>query len=191
MKTIKILALLLIAGFVVTSCSEDDDEGTPKQMTDTFVFKGDIVGTKNVSGNYDLPLLTLSTVIGSEAASDLKSAELQIAECFVEIEGLAAFEEDLGETVVLEDFSVTVGDNNTVLLGDCKVEPSTTTEFASDVELSTSKYLGIATDVFNALKSKKSVTVNVSFTPSHSIVEDDTIVIRIGFGGVYNYVVYE
>lgn len=179
-----------MAVLVVTSCSEDDNEGIPKQMTDTFVFEGDIVGTKNVSGNYNLPLLTLSTVIGSEAANNLKSAELQIAECFVEVEGLGALQESLGETIVLQDFTVTIGNNNAVLLGDCMVEPATTTEFASDVELSTTKYIKIATDVFNALKSSGSVTIHVAFTPSHSIVETDDVVIKIGFGGVYNYVVY-
>nr|WP_321358132.1 hypothetical protein [uncultured Draconibacterium sp.] len=187
----KILVLLLMAGLIVTSCSKDDKEGTPRQMTDTFVFEGEIVGTKNVSGNYNLPLLTLAEVIGSEAANDLKSAELQIGECFVEVEGLGALQESLGETIVLKDFTVTIGNNNAVLLGDCKVEPATTTEFASDVELSTTKYIKIATDVFNALKSKRSVTVHVAFTPSHSIVETDDVMIKIGFGGVYNYVVYE
>lgn len=190
MKTMKIFALLLMVGLLITSCG-DDDEGTPKQMNSTYEFEGKIVGTGDVSGNYDLPTLTLSTVIGSAVADNLTSAELQIAECYVEVEGLGVLQESLGETIILKDFTVTVGNNNAVLLGDCKVEPAVVTEFASDVELSTTKYINVATDVFNALKTSKTVTVNVAFTPSHSIIESDDVVIKIGFGGVYNYVVYE
>ncbi|PIF06674.1 MAG: hypothetical protein CSA36_00315 [Draconibacterium sp.] len=191
MKTIKIFALLLLAGVLVSSCKKKE-EGTPRQMINKYEYTGGIRGTEDVSGTYTLPTLNLSTVIGVTPAENLTSAELQNADCYFIIEGLSALETSLETPVVLEDFKVTVGGGAPISLGDCKVNPSTANEFASDTKLSTKKFLDVSTAVFNSLKSSsRSATVSVSFKPSVKIEPSDNVNLKIGFGGVYTYLEYQ
>lgn len=192
MKTTKIFALFLGAALLITSC-KDDDKGTPKQTTKTFEYSGILRGSKDILGTATkLPVIHLSEIIGADQAGNLTSAAMQNGDCYIAINGLTDLEQARGETVVLKNFTISIGKGASIVLGDCKVNPAAATEFASDTEQSTQKYLNIVSQVFNALTTgNKTAQLTVSFTPSVDITEDDNIRLKIGIGGTYYYVEYE
>lgn len=191
MKTFNILTILLIAVTLFTSC-EDEEEGTPRQITKTYTYSQNIRGSEGVKGELPLPNLTLADVIGAQPASNLRDAELQLADSYLEISGLNQIEHPDTVAVVLEDFTIKVGTLQGVNIGDCSTDPQGINEFASDVEQSTNKIITLIETIFTDITSgDKTTQISVSFTPNVDITSSDNVQLKISFGGTYNYVVFE
>lgn len=192
MKTLKFFGLLLIATTILSSCKEDEDEGTPAQITKTYEYSQILRGSKDINGTItDFPVLTLANVIGEDAAKNFKSAEMQIASCYIEIDGLDQITAPDG-VATLKNFTVQIGSHPAIVLGDCKVQPQSQNEFGSDVSQSTAKFINIVTNIFTDLTSgSKSAQVKVSFTPNIDISASSNLRIKIVIGGTYHYVVFE
>lgn len=191
MKTLKLFGLLVITATLLASCKKED-EGTPTQITKTYEYSQILRGSKDINGTItDFPILTLANVIGEDAAKNFKSAEMQIASCYIEIDGLDQITAPDG-VATLKNFTVQVGSHPAILLGDCKVQPQAQNEFGSDVAQSTTKFISIVTNVFTDLTSgSKSAQVKVSFTPNVDISASSNLRIKIVIGGTYHYVVFD
>lgn len=191
MKTFKLLGMLLIAATIFSSCKKED-EGTPSQITKTYEYSQILRGSKDINGTItDLPILTLANVIGEDAAKNFKSAEMQIASCYIVIDGLDQITAPDG-AATLKNFTVQVGSHPAILLGDCKVQPQLQNEFGSEVAQSTTKFINIITEIFTDLTSgSKSAQIKVSFTPNVDISAANNLRIKIVIGGTYHYVVYD
>jgi len=187
MKTHILLTLLLIPFLLFVSC-KDDDEGTPRQMTKTYTYSQNLRGSAGVKGELPLPDLRLVDVIGTEPASTLRDAELQLAESHLEISGLNQLAAADTGTVILEDFTIRIGNRSAINLGNCSTDPQGVNEFASDVQLSTNQMINIIQNVFADLTSgSKNAKISVSFTPSVDITTADNLQLNIHFGGIYHY----
>ena len=191
MKTLKLIGVLLIAATILSSCKKDD-EGTPSQITKTYEYSQILRGSKDINGTItDFPILTLANVIGEDAARNFKSAEMQMASCYIEIDGLDQIAAPDG-VATLKNFTVQVGSHPAIVLGDCKVQPQSQNEFGSDVSQSTAKFINIVTNIFTDLTSgSKSAQVKVSFTPNVDISASNNLRIKIVIGGTYHYVVFD
>ncbi|HCE57392.1 MAG TPA: hypothetical protein DER09_06190 [Prolixibacteraceae bacterium] len=191
MKTLKIFSLILLVAALFTSC-EKEDEGTPSQVTKTYEYSQILRGSKDINGTItDFPILTLANIIGEDAAKNFKSAEMQIASCYIEIDGLDQITAPSG-VATLKDFTVQIGTHPAIVLGDCKVQPQLQNEFGSDVSQSTAKFINIVTNIFTDLTSgNKSAQIKVSFNPNVDIPASSNLRIKIVVSGTYHYVVFE
>lgn len=191
MKTSKLIGVLLIAATFLSSCKKED-EGTPSQITKTYEYSQILRGLKDINGTItDFPILTLANVIGEDAAKNFKSADMQIASCYIEIDGLDQITAPDG-VATLKNFTVQIGSHPATVLGDCKVQPQSQNEFGSDVSQSTAKFINIVTNIFTDLTSgSKSAQIKVSFTPNVDISASNNLRIKIVIGGTYHYVVFE
>ena len=191
MKTFRIFIILLIAATLFVSC-EDEDEGSPQQITKTYTYSQNIRGSEGVRGELPLPNLNLADVIGTQPANNIRNAELQLADSYLEISGLDQIERPDTVEIILEDFTIKVGERPGVNLGDCSTDPQRINEFASDVEQSTNKIISLIQNIFTDMTSgSKSAKITVSFTPNVSITSSDNVQLVISFGGTYNYVEFE
>lgn len=191
MKTLKIFSLLLLVIALFTSCKKED-EGTPSQVTKSYEYIQILRGSKDINGTItDFPILTLANIIGEDAAKNFKSAEMQIASCYIEIDGLDQITAPNG-VATLKDFTVQIGTHPAIVLGDCKVQPQLQNEFGSDVSQSTAKFINIVTNIFSDITSgNKSAQVKVSFNPNVDISASSNLRIKIVISGTYHYVVFE
>jgi hypothetical protein len=191
MKTINFFAMLFIAAILVSSCKKED-EGTPKQMTKTHTFSQVLVGTAGVKGELPAFQIKLTEIIGADPAKNLETAEMQLANSYLEVSGLNQLEAPEGEAVELGDFTIKVGTRPGVNLGTCSTDPQGTNEFAADEQQSTNEILGILQNVFADLTTgSKNSSITVSFTPNVSITSADNVQLKIFIGGTYHYVVFE
>ena len=191
MKTFNIFTILLIAVTLFTSC-EDEEEGTPRQITKTYTYSQNIRGSEGVKGELPLPNLNLADVIGTQPATNLRTAELQLADSYLVISGLSQMEHPDTVAVVLEDFTIKVGERTGVNLGDCSTDPQEIDEFASDTEQSTNQVISLIQNIFSDMTSgSKSAKITVSFTPNVGITSSDNVQLEISFGGTYNYLVFD
>lgn len=191
MKTINFFAMLFIAAILVSSCKKED-EGTPKQMTKTHTFSQVLVGTAGVKGELPASQIKLTEIIGADPAKNLETAEMQLANSYLEVSGLNQLEAPEGEAVELGDFTIKVGTRPGVNLGTCSTDPQGTNEFAADEQQSTNEIIGILQNVFADLTTgSKNSSITVSFTPNVSITSADNVQLKIFIGGTYHYVVFE
>lgn len=183
--------MLFIAAILVSSCKKED-EGTPKQMTKTHTFSQVLVGTAGVKGELPASQIKLTEIIGADPAKNLETAEMQLANSYLEVSGLNQLEAPEGEAVELGDFTIKVGTRPGVNLGTCSTDPQGTNEFAADEQQSTNEILGILQNVFADLTTgSKNSSITVSFTPNLSITSADNVQLKISIGGTYHYVVFE
>ncbi|MFV0590147.1 MAG: hypothetical protein ACK5M7_02065 [Draconibacterium sp.] len=192
MKAINLVGLLVVGVVLLSSCKKDDN-GTPQQVTKTYVYTESIRGSQDISGTMsNLSPVTLSAIIGTDPANNFKSGEMQVANCYLEIDGLGNLSVPEGSEVVLQDFTIQVGSNAAVNLGDCKITPQGQNEFASDTPQSTSSFIKVITNIFDGVTSgSKSASLVVSFTPNVDIATSDNVKLKIAIGGTYHYVVHE
>ncbi len=190
MKTFNIFSIFLIAVTFFTSCEKE--EGTERQITKTYTYSQNIRGSEGVKGEQSLPTLSLADVIGIEPARNLESADMQLADSYLEISGLNQLESPDTVAVVLEDFTIKVGSRQGVNIGDCTTDPQTANEFAPDVEQSTNEIINLIRNIFTDMTSgNKSAQITVSFTPNVSITADDNVQLNISVGGTYNFLEFE
>ena len=191
MKTLKFFTILLMAGMLIASC-EKEDEGTPRQITKSYTYNQNLRGSEGVKGELSLSNLILADIIGTDPAKNLKNAELQLADSYLEISGLNQIESPDTVAVVLEDFTIKVGARPGVNLGDCSTDPQEINEFAPDVQLSTNKIINLIQNVFTDVTTgSKTTMITVSFTPNVGITSSDNVQLKIAFGGTYYYVEFE
>lgn len=191
MKTIKFLILFVITGLLITSC-EEEDNGTPQQVTKTYTYSENIRGSVGVMGTLELPELNLSDVIGTEAANNFKNAEMQLADSYLEISGLNQLEASDTIVVVLEDFTIKVGSRQGVNLGNFSTDPQEVNEYPSDEELSTNTIVNLIQNIFTDVTTgNKNAKITVSFTPNVDITSSNNVQLKITFGGKYNYLVFQ
>jgi hypothetical protein len=191
MKTLNFFATILIAVLLITSC-KDEEDGTPRQITKSYTFSQNLIGTAGVKGELPASSLLLADIIGTEPAKNFENAEMQLANSYLEVSGLSQIDSPDTVAVVLEDFTIKIGSRQAVNLGDCSTDPQGTNEFAADVQQSTNQIIGIIQNLFADVTSgSKSSTVTVSFTPSVSISSSDNVQLVIVVGGTYHYVELE
>ncbi len=191
MKTIYFLTMLLLPAMVVVSC-KDDEEGTSRQLTQTYTYNENIRGSAGVRGELVLSELNLADVIGSDPAKNLTKAELQLASSHLEISGLSQIESTDTVAIVLEDFTIKVGTRPAVNLGDCTTDPQGNNEFGSDMQLSTNQIISLIQNFFTDLTTgSKRARITVSFTPNVDITTTDNLELKIYFGGIYHYVTFD
>lgn len=191
MKTQKLLGLLIIVSMMMSSCTKKET-GTQKQMTKTYTYSQVLRGSMDVRGTINLDLLTLTEILGDVPASNFDNGEMQIASCYIEIDGIDQLTVPEGVSATLRDFTIQVGSHSEVQLGDCKVDPSLSTEFASEIPQSTNTFIRVVTDLFSDLTSgSKTAQVKVTFNPNVDIVTADNIRLKITVGGTYYYTVFE
>ncbi len=184
-------ALFLFTVILFTSC-KDEDNGTPRQITKSYTYSQNIRGSEGVKGELPLPDLDLNDVVETDVANNLTSAQLQLADSYLEIAGLDQIESPDTVAVVLEDFTIKVGTRQGVNLGDVSTNAQGTNEIASDVQHSTNEVVNLIQNIFSDLTSKsKKAKITVSFTPNAGIAASDNVQLKIHFGGVYHYVTFE
>ncbi len=188
MKTNILFSMLLIAVIFVTSCKEEE-EGTPRQITQSHTYSENIRGTTGVKGELPLADLNLTDIIDAEIANNLTNAELQLADSYLEISGLDQVDSPDTVAVVLEDFTIKVGTRAGVNLGDVSTNAQGTNELASDVQHSTNQIISLIQNVFADVTSEsKRARITVSFTPNVDITSSENVQLEIHFGGRYHYV---
>lgn len=191
MKTINFFALLLTAAILISSCKKEE-EGTPKQLTKTYTFSQNLVGTAEVKGELPASEIKLTDIIGADPAKNLKNAEIQVAESKLMVSGLSQLEAPEGEAVTLKNFTLKIGKRPAVNLGTCSTDPQGQNEFPADSQQSKNQMVNLIQGVFADLTTgSKSTSVTVSFTPNVSITHADNVQLKISFGGTYHYVVFE
>jgi hypothetical protein len=191
MKTLNFLAIVLITSILITSCKEEEN-GTARQTTNTFTYSQDLRGSVGVKGELPLTELNLAYIIGTEPASNLTNAELQLANTYLEISGLNQITPPDSGAVVLEDFTIKVGSRQGVNLGNCSTDPQAVNEFAAGVQQSTNTIISLIQNVFNDVTSdNKNAKITVSFTPNVDISSSDNVLLKISFGGTYYYMEFE
>ncbi|HKL31729.1 MAG TPA: hypothetical protein VJ919_04300 [Tangfeifania sp.] len=191
MKTLNIFALFFIAVLLIASC-EEEDEGTPRQITKTYTYSQNIRGSAGVRGELPSSELNLADIIDAEAARNLQNAEMQLADSYLEITGLNQLEVPDTVAVVLEDFTIKVGSRQGVNIGDCTTDPQAPNEFAAGVQQSTNTVINLIRNIFTDVTSgSKSAEITVSFTPSVNITSADNVQLNISIGGTYNYIVFD
>lgn len=187
MKTFNLFAMLFIAVMLFTSCKKEE-EGTPRQINKTYTYTQNIRGTMGVKGELPPGALTLADIIGVEPAKNFQYAEMQLANSKLQISGLTDMASDLGEVIVLEDFTIKVGSRPGVNLGDCSTDPQGINEFAADIQQSTNAIVNLINDIFTDVTSgSKSSTITISFTPNVDIATAENIQLKISIGGTYHY----
>ena len=192
MKTHNFFTLLLIAVVILVSSCKDEDEGTPRQITETYIYSQNIRGSAGVSGELPLPDLNLADVIGTDIADNLTNAELQLADSYLEISGLNQVESPDTVAVILENFTIKVGTRPGINLGDVSTDAQGTNELASDVQHSTNQIINLIQNIFaDVTSSSKRARITVSFTPNTSITTSDNVQLIINFGGRYHYVTFD
>ncbi len=191
MKSFNFFAILLVAVVIFTSCKEED-KGTPRQTTETYSYTQNLRGSAGVKGELPLPNLLLADVVGADVAKNLESAELQLADTYLEISGLNQIESPDTVAVVLKDFTIKVGTRTPVVLGDCSTDPQGINEFAADIQHSTNKVVNLIQSIFTDITTGgKNTQITVSFTPNVDITSSDNVQLIIYFGGVYHYVTFD
>lgn len=191
MKTFNFISILLIAAMLVISCN-DDEGGTPRQITETHTYSQNIRGSEGVKGELPLPDLNLTDIIEPDVADKLTNAQLQLADSYLEISGLDQVESPDTVAVVLENFTIKIGSREGVNLGDFSTDPQGTNELPSDRQLSTNQIVNLVQDIFSDVtSSSKRARITVSFTPNADIDSSDSVQLNIHFGGIYNYVEVE
>lgn len=191
MKTYNIFNILLIVSMLVMSC-KDEEQGTPRQLTDTYTYSQNLRGSEGVKGELTLDALNLAEIIGTDPANNLTNAELQLADTYLEISGLNQIESPDTVAVVLKDFTIKIGNRPAVNLGDCSTDPQTANEFAPDVPQSTNQIINIIQNLFTDVTTgSKRANITVSFTPSVGITSADNVELLISFAGTYYYVEFE
>ncbi len=191
MKTLNIFALFFIAVLLIASC-EEEDEGTPRQITKTYTYSQNIRGSAGVRGELPSSELNLADIIDAEAARNLQNAEMQLADSYLKITGLNQLEVPDTVVVVLEDFTIKVGSRQGVNIGDCTTDPQAPNEFAAGVQQSTNTVINLIRNIFTDVTSgSKSAEITVSFTPSVNITSADNVQLNISIGGTYNYIVFD
>lgn len=192
MKTLHFFAIISIAAILLSSCKKEEDEGTPRQTTKTFTHSQNIRGSAGIKGELPPSVLSLSDIIGTEAASNFKNGEMQLASSHLEISGLNQIEAPEGEAVILENFTIKVGSRQAVNLGNCSTDPQGLNDFSSDVQQSTNEIISIIQNIFTDITSgNKSSSITISFTPNVDILSSDNVQLKISIGGTYHYVVFE
>jgi len=187
MKVLNKILLLIFIYSSFVSCSSDDDKflTTPKQVTETYVFKVPIRGFQGRLGiEKEFPPIRLVDIIGDEASRNLVSAEMQIADCFFEIRGL----KDLDNNSVLKDFSIQIEGKSAVNFGNCTPKPSLATDFESDRRQSVPKFSNFIKSIFDTYTSRaRSANLILSYTPTVDILVEDKVELLITITGTYTY----
>ncbi len=191
MKTYTIFAILLIPVIFFLSCS-DDEEGTPRQITEEHTYSQNLRGSEGVKGELPLPDLNLTDIIEPDVADKLTNSQLQLADSYLEISGLDQVESPDTVAVVLEDFTIKVGTREGVNLGNFSTDPQGTNELPAGRQLSTNQIVNLIQDIFSDVtSSSKRARITVSFTPNADIDSSDSVQLNIHFGGIYHYVEIE
>ena len=188
MKILNKILLLIFAFFSLVSCGDDDKfVTTPKQVTETYVFKVPIRGFQGRLGiEKEFPPIRLADIIGDEASRNLVGAEMQIAKCYLEIVGL----KDLDNNPILKDFTIQIEGKgkSEVNFGNCTSKPSLLTDFESDESQSTLKFSNFIKSIFDTYTGKaRSANLILSYTPTEDIFVEDKVELRITITGTYTY----
>ena len=192
MKAINFFAILLITAILISSCSKEEERGTPKQITKTHTFSLNLKGTSGVKGELPAAQIKLTDIIGADPAKNLENAEIQNAEARLIVSGLNQLEAPEGEAITLKDFTVKVGTRPGVNLGTCSTDPQGQNEFPADIQQSTNTVGTIVQNIFTDITAgSKSSSITVSFTPNVSITPADNVQLGISIGGTYHYVVFD
>jgi|GEM_PF-5539306 len=190
MKTHYFIPVLLIAVLLVASC-KDEEDGTQRQVTESYTYEQNLRGSAGVRGELPLPELKLTDVVGADTAKNLTNAQLQLADTYLEISGLNEVESDT-VVVILEDFTIKVGTRPGVNLGDFSTDPQGVNELASDIQYSTNEVVNLIQNIFSEITSgSKRTNITVSFMPNVDITAADNVQLRIHFGGIYHYLEFE
>lgn len=189
MKAYSFLSIFLISAVLVISC-KDEAEREPRQVTKSYTYSQNLRGSEGVRGELPLSDLNLSDILGADTVSNLTRAEIQLADTYLEISGLNQVDSPDTVAVVLEDFTIKIGNRQEINLGNFSTDPQGTNEFASDVQYSTNQVVNLIQGIFSEITSeRKRTNINVSFTPNVDITSADNVQLIIHFGGIYHFVV--
>ncbi len=186
----KILWFIFISSLLI-SCGDEGEKyvATPHQVTETYVFRAPIRGFQGRLGiENELEPIRLADIIGEQASQNLVNAEMQIADCYLEVRGLKSME----NTPVLKDFTIQVEGRAGVNFGNCTAKPSLATDFESDRRQSipkVSNFIKLIFDTYTGTTAKRANIV-MSFTPTQDIFVEDNVELIITITGTYTYNTY-
>jgi hypothetical protein len=187
MKTHYFIPVLFIAILLISSCKSKED-GTQRQVTESYTYEQNLRGSAGVKGELPLPELRLADVIEADVAQNLTNAQIQLANSYLEVSGLNQVEPDT-VVVVLEDFTIQVGTRPPVNLGNFSTNPQGLNELGSDVQYSTNQVVNLIQNIFSEITTgNKRTNITVSFMPNVDITAADNVQLKIHFGGIYHYV---
>lgn len=183
------IAITLMSVFFI-SCGDDDNNPgptpTPQKKTEVFNKSKVLRGFADSHVSTEAFTIYLSDIIGEDAAHNFVSGERQLAECYIEVNGLR----DKEPETILKDFSLKLNDNAPVVFGDCRANANNVNEFESDTKQSTQKVADFIQSVFESYTgSTKKAIIEVSFTPTQDITTED-VSLKLVIKGDYIYNTY-
>ena len=190
MKTIFKMLFFVLLPFVFASCGDDKPTPVKRKITKESIFEIPIQGIKGMFGTHkQIPLIRLSDIIGEEAAKNILQAEIQKADCYLEVRGL----KDLEKTTTLEDFTIQIEGKSAVNLGNCSSSSSLgINDFESDRKQSTDKFLNLIKAIVDTYThGKKSAYFTLSFMPTEHISLDEDVKLYIVITADYTYNSYQ
>ena len=189
MKALKKILSLIFISSLFLACGDNGDNYTavPKQVTETHVFR---IPIRGFAGQFvtekELKPIALADIIGEDAARNLVRAEMQVADCYLEIRGLKNMENN----PVLKDFTLEVGKTK-INFGNCTTKPSLAIDFESDRRQSTTKFSSFIKAVFDTYTGKaRRANLIMQFTPTEDIFVQDNVELVITITGTYSYNIY-
>ncbi|MDR0864411.1 MAG: hypothetical protein LBO74_05700 [Candidatus Symbiothrix sp.] len=185
MKTLsKFLALAFIAVFSF-SCGSDDPTPTAHSDQKSKTWTLPLKGYANDKATLELTF-ALKDVLGDVDAKNFTSGTVQNSGTYIEVTGLKN-----KANVVLNDFTLQVGNSTPVNFGKCTATP-TGADFGSDVQQSDDKVVNFLKPIFTAYTSKgQTATLAVSFTPTGDITPTDNVKLNVVINGKYNWNTYD
>ena len=190
MKTIfKVLSFVLLSS-VFASCGDDKPTPVQRKITKEYIFTAPIQGFKgNLVFVEDLTPIRLSDIIGSEAAKNIVRAEIQSAECYMEVRGL----KKMSPSPALANFTIKISEKNKEFnFGNCAPILDLATDFESDRKQSISKVLDLIKATLNTYThSNKSAHLILSYKPTENILPKDSVNLHIVITADYIYNTYQ
>ncbi|WP_080902681.1 hypothetical protein [Parabacteroides sp. Marseille-P3160] len=184
-----ILGLLLVLMFTLASCGGDDKKvALPVSKEIPYMITIEVAG---IEGTTTPPLVnvTLDSIIGKENARNLSPANeqnFQRGKSYFGVYGL----KNVSESAILQNFTITIGNNTPVNLGSCSPSGITGIGFLSETDLSDDKYTNIIKALFDELIVKKSSTVKISYDANQDISRDQKVLFKLYLNGIYKYNTY-
>ena len=187
--TFKVLFFIFLSA-VFTSCGDDKPTPVQRKITKESIFEIPIQGIGGMFGTHkQIPPIRLSDIIGGEAAKNILKAEIQKADCYLEVRGL----KELEKTTTLADFTIQIEGKPAVNLGNCSPSSSLgINDFESDRKQSTDKFLNLVKAIVDTYtRGKKSAYFTLSFMPTEHISLDDDVKLYIVITADYTYNTYQ
>lgn len=182
--------LFLVFALLFSACGGGDDKAVALPITNeaSYLITIEVAGIKGTTAP-PLVNVVLDSIIGKENAQNLLSANdqsFQRGKSYLGVYGLKGGP----ESVVLKNFTITVGSNIPVNLGTCSLSGSTEIGFLADVDQSGDLYTNVIQALFNDLVQRRKSTVKISYDANEDIARESKVLFKLNMGGIYKYNTY-